>query len=103
MTDSPCLIMFFNYQLRIGQVYWPRRFKAWQNNCYAIQRVHARIAKEVFVALYAQQSTYMDANGKFLGEGLFNTITFKHGDIIAQFHGRHIDEEECTLEIEWVN
>jgi hypothetical protein len=88
------LIASFNYQLRIGQVYWPRRFEAWQKDCHAIQKIQARIAKEVFNALYSAPSNYVDRQGESLGEGLFSTISFVRGDVIAEFHGDTISYEE---------
>jgi hypothetical protein len=88
------LIASFNYQLRIGQVYWPRRFEAWQRDCHAIQKIQARIAKEVFNALYGAVSNHVDRQGESLGQGLFSTIDFVKGDVIAEFHGEVITYEE---------
>jgi hypothetical protein len=88
------LIASFNYQLKIGQVYWPRRFEAWQKDCHAIQKIQARIAKEVFNALYGAVSNYVDRHGESLGQGLFSTIDFVRGDVIAEFHGDIINYEQ---------
>jgi hypothetical protein len=88
------LITSFNYQLKIGQVYWPRRFEAWQKDCLAIQKIQARIAKEVFNALYGAVSNYVDRQGDSLGQGLFSTIAFVRGDVIAEFHGDLISYED---------
>jgi hypothetical protein len=88
------LITSFNYQLKIGQVYWPRRFEAWQKDCLAIQKIQARIAKEVFNALYGAVSNYVDRQGDSPGQGLFSTIAFVRGDVIAEFHGDLISYED---------
>jgi hypothetical protein len=70
------LIASLIYQLRIEQVYWPRRFEAWQKDCHAIKKIQARISKEVFNALYGATSNYVDQQEESLGEGLFSTIDF---------------------------
>jgi hypothetical protein len=85
--------------LRIGQVYWPRRFEAWQKDCHAIQKIQTRIAKEIFNALYGATSNYVDRDGQSLGQGLFSTIDFVNGDVIAEFHGDKIGYEDY-LELE---
>ena len=66
-------------------------------DCLALQKIQARIAKEVFHALYASASEYVDRNGNSLGDGLFSTITFAERNVTAEIHGRHISQEEYLL------
>jgi hypothetical protein len=44
----------------------------------------------VFHTLYGKQSTLVDRNNQTIGMGLFSSISFTKGDVVAVFHGNEI-------------
>lgn len=66
-------------------------------NCDALQRIENKVNHEMFSALYLQQSyLYYESeigSGVYdldMGEGLFSTMAYKNGDMVAKFHGQII-------------
>jgi hypothetical protein len=81
----------FTKQFSFGQVYWPKRFEGWQRECLALERISImKITQEVFHTLYGKQSTLVDRNNQTIGMGLFSSISFTKGDVVAVFHGNEI-------------
>jgi hypothetical protein len=77
---------------------------------FPLARISQRVSMEVFNALYGQQSTCKcdskdgnDVRNEIydvdIGVGLFSTISFNTGDVIAEFHGEVISREESVKRV----
>ena len=94
------LITSFTKQLEMGQIYWPSTFVVLQRDALALQHIQGRIDRECFHALYDAMSTnfyYNPDTGNIdlpMYEGLFFTISYMVGDLIAEFHGDYINTSE---------
>ena len=82
LFEMNCVKCLSIISYKIDQVYWPRKYKAWQKDCHAIQGIHVRIDNEVFVTLYAQQPIYKDANG--------NDVKMSHCHFLDYCHNTHV-------------
>jgi hypothetical protein len=103
------LITSFKCQFNMQQIYWPTRFSGFSRRIFPLHRISARVESEIFHALYPQQSSIKcdkmvnnvsnKINDQDIGFGLFLTISFCAGDVIAEFHGEVITREQSVQRI----
>ena len=53
------LVTSFNKQLEANQLYWPKRFKQWQCQCFPIERVQQQTQREMLHSLYQATSNLL--------------------------------------------
>lgn len=99
------LVKSFGIQMTLNQVVWPKRFSLINQTSFPISQIVNRITNEVFNSLYRKPSSLLASTYVHgirtnvyelsIGDGLFSTLSYDVGDVIAEFHGKKITQLEA--------